>query len=241
MIFQVADESLVARLPKYEQLAREIEQVIYSKRLADGHLLPPESELAEMYGVSRGTVRRALADLAERKVIATKNGVGSRVTFRNRAFDESRGWGAGLIASGVEISVETLRIERITDPLLCNRIHVEDQAFIAIDRYRTLPTGTVISLEYSRVLADYFPDLPNTGLIDGSLTETIKRSGLKGEYGQETVRVQALDAQSAEIFHRPAGARFMVTEKSVFTGNGTLVECVKSYLDPDHFEYTNTF
>lgn len=230
-----------ARLPKYEQLARRIEQFIAEERLAEGDPLPSEAEIASRYKVSRGTVRRALATLVERNIIATTNGVGSRVTFRNRAFDESRGWGAGLISSGAQLAVETLRLERITDPALADQLGIHGTEFIAIDRYRALPTGTVISLEYSRVLASHFPDLPERGLTNNSITETLAGANLHHHTGQETVRVLALDHTSAAIFDRPAGTRFMVTEKSTFTNTGTLVEYVKSYLDPDHFEYTNNF
>ena len=44
-----------------------------------GALLPPEQELAERFGVSKPTLRRALADLAERNLIEKRNGVGNVV------------------------------------------------------------------------------------------------------------------------------------------------------------------
>lgn len=230
-----------SRTPKYEQLASAIERAIYEERLAEGDALPSEGELAQIYGVSRGTVRRALADLAQKKIIVTKNGIGSHVTFRNHTFDESQGWGIGLIQTGINVCTEILRIEHITDPELANQLGIDHPHFIAIDRCRRLPTGTAISLEYSRVDATHFSHVLEDGLAHNSLTETIKQAGLEPAYGKETIRVAALSNAQAEIFERRAGTRFMISEKCTFTSDGALVEYVKSYLDPDHFEYVSKF
>lgn len=245
MTFHMSLEESAAQLPKYELLARDIERAIIDQRLAEGDALPPEAKLAQIYGVSRGTVRKALAHLANKRLIVTKNGVGSRVIFQGYAIDDSRGWGVGLVSSDADssatLSVDVIRIERVTDSGLAKKLGIEEREFIAIDRSRRLPTGTVVSLEYSRVLATVFPDLPETGLTDNSLTATITRAGLSASYGQEVVRVAALDEQAAGIFERPVGTRFLVTEKTMFDRAGLLVEHVTSLLDPDHFEYTNTF
>jgi GntR family transcriptional regulator len=48
----------------------------------------------------RGTVRSALAELAQRDLIATQSGVGSFVTFDGVALDQSLGW-ATVPATGV--------------------------------------------------------------------------------------------------------------------------------------------
>lgn len=47
--------------------------------LPEGAQLPAEQELADTFGVSKPTLRRALAELAERGMIVKQNGVGSTV------------------------------------------------------------------------------------------------------------------------------------------------------------------
>lgn len=47
--------------------------------LEAGSILPAEQQLAERFCVSRPTLRRALAELVERRIISTRNGVGSVV------------------------------------------------------------------------------------------------------------------------------------------------------------------
>ena len=49
--------------------------------LKDGDLLPPEKRLAEIFGVSVGTVQAALQQLQQRGEIVRRSGYGSRVVL----------------------------------------------------------------------------------------------------------------------------------------------------------------
>jgi GntR family transcriptional regulator len=65
--------------PFYVQLADTLRQRIRSGDLSVNEWLPSERELCEKYGVSRITVRRSLADLADENLIHTIPGKGSYV------------------------------------------------------------------------------------------------------------------------------------------------------------------
>jgi DNA-binding FadR family transcriptional regulator len=60
----------------YEQVAEQIEQLIFSGMLKRGDRLPTEAELANQCGVSRATVREALRLLAAQRLIRTEKGSG---------------------------------------------------------------------------------------------------------------------------------------------------------------------
>jgi DNA-binding GntR family transcriptional regulator len=60
-----------------DQVARDIEADIDSGAIAPDTRLPTELELAEQYGVSRVTVRRAIALLRERGKVVTVHGRGT--------------------------------------------------------------------------------------------------------------------------------------------------------------------
>lgn len=70
------------RQPLYLSLARALMHDIDSGRYAVGSSLPPEGNLAERYGVSRHTVRRALRELKEDGVIWARPGIGTKVRAR---------------------------------------------------------------------------------------------------------------------------------------------------------------
>lgn len=61
------------------QLASYLEDAIRSGRLGEGMRLPPERELSEEFGASRGAVRRVLANLKERGLIRQTVGSGTFV------------------------------------------------------------------------------------------------------------------------------------------------------------------
>lgn len=226
---------------KHVLLEQQIESAIKRGVLSVGDALPSEAELARKYGVSRGTVRRALADLSRKRLIKTENGIGSHVIFHNQEIRDELRWGKALSTSGFDLSVELLNLTTIEDSRLAEKLKVDSPLFIAVDRRRLLPTGTVVSLERSRLDARRFPELVNEGLKDGSLSQTISDAGLTVASGQETLRVVALKEQDTHYLTRPAGSTYLYTEKISYDSSGGLVEYVESYLDPDHFEYKTKF
>ena len=66
-------------LPKYIQLSELIIREIDAGRLMDGERLPPEREMAKAYGTSVGTLRKALADLEEKRLLRRVQGSGNYI------------------------------------------------------------------------------------------------------------------------------------------------------------------
>ncbi|APA89470.1 FCD domain-containing protein (plasmid) [Paraburkholderia sprentiae WSM5005] len=73
------DARLTVRAKGARELASYLEQAIRSGRFPEGVRLPPERELSEEFGASRGAVRRVLADLKERGLIRQTVGSGTFV------------------------------------------------------------------------------------------------------------------------------------------------------------------
>lgn len=67
------------KAPLHQQLREMIRSRILSGQIGTGDLLPPEIELAQVYGVSRTTIRRALLDLTQEGLLYRVPGQGTRV------------------------------------------------------------------------------------------------------------------------------------------------------------------
>ena len=65
--------------PRYIQLKRRIESAIESQQLPPGAPLPAERELAKLTGLSRVTIRKAVAPLVESGLIEQRQGSGTTV------------------------------------------------------------------------------------------------------------------------------------------------------------------
>jgi len=65
--------------PLYIQLAELLEEDILNKKYSDGEKLPSENQLCKQYGVSRITVRQALAKLEQKNLLFSVHGKGTYV------------------------------------------------------------------------------------------------------------------------------------------------------------------
>ena len=72
-------EAQRTQTPLYLQVAHRLERQIISGERAVGSLLPPEADLAQQLGVSRHTIRQAIAQLRKKGMLVARKGVGTRV------------------------------------------------------------------------------------------------------------------------------------------------------------------
>ncbi|KAA9160892.1 FadR family transcriptional regulator [Amycolatopsis acidicola] len=102
--------------PAYRQVADELRAQIVAGVLPAGERLPPEPELAQLFGVSRGTVREALRVLASQHLLETARGVqgGSFVAEPDPAqLIEDLGGALGLLVMTPRLSVADLLEARL--------------------------------------------------------------------------------------------------------------------------------
>ena len=67
-------------IPKYYQVATDLKELITSGELQPADQIPTEESLVDQYGVSRGTVRKAIQLLIDEGLVESEQGRGSFVT-----------------------------------------------------------------------------------------------------------------------------------------------------------------
>lgn len=67
------------RKPVYEDVRRQIQELIRRGELRPGDKLPPERKLAETFQVSRNSVREAIRILAENEIVRSRHGDGTYI------------------------------------------------------------------------------------------------------------------------------------------------------------------
>jgi DNA-binding LacI/PurR family transcriptional regulator len=83
--------------PLHEQVRRLLEAEIRSGRIPVGSTLPPEYELSQRFGVSRATVRHALADMVASGMLRRRRGRGTVVLRRAPIATGARQATVGLV------------------------------------------------------------------------------------------------------------------------------------------------
>lgn len=69
----------------YEEIVSQIQNLIETGELRSGDRLPPERKLAEMFMVSRNSVREAIRALEEKQILKSRPGDGTYVMVENEA------------------------------------------------------------------------------------------------------------------------------------------------------------
>lgn len=223
-----------------ERVARDIAQRIELGELQAGQKLASENRLAEEYGASRGTIRRALALLKESALVETHAGSGSYVAFHGSSLEGARGWTAATAEAGMPTSTEVLATELIDIPK-----ELEDKSSFSevfrITRLRRLD-GVPVSLEISLLPRNERVDaVMEFGLLGGSISKTMQATGMRARYGKQDVSCRPLGAEQAALLEREPGSFMLVTHRVGLDQDGELVEAVDSWLDPAHFTLHLTF
>lgn len=189
----------LAAQPLYKQVIREVMAAVEAGEWHDEESLPSEIELGERFGVSQGTVRKALDSLVSEGILYRRQGVGTFVAGMNdflaRGQFISLGGGEGL----------TARIELLG----CVRIHAGEQLadILGLRRGATLwqvrrllrVAGNVVGLEEMLLPEVGFPNLDIRRIreLKGNLRELCWRDfGVRLRDGE--VRYRAVSATQSE-------------------------------------------
>ena len=127
-------------LPLHSQAERAIRALLDHAAYASGGLLPDEMTLAKQLGISRGTVRTALAKLVSERRLERKAGVGTRVVPQSMesAVDAWRSFSREMQRRGIEVSMFHMALEDVVAPQdIADALHVKAGTVLQrLDRVR---------------------------------------------------------------------------------------------------------
>ena len=225
-------------LPLYLQLARYLRGQIASGRFGHRDALPGERELAERFGVSRVTVRKALKELLDEGLLQQRQGAG---TFVNRGpvveqrlstltgFSEdmgSRGFAAGSVWLHRAVSTAT--------PEEALALGLSPGATVSrLQRLRTA-NGIAMALELA-VLPTRF--LADPSEVQGSLYDTLRRRGIIPFRALQRLSAVQLTAEQADQLSVPEGAAALYIERRTLLEDGTPMEFVRSQYRGDSYDF----
>lgn len=142
-------DQFTARLPRYVQIQRLLEERIATGAYPVGSLIPTEHEFSREFGTSRFTIREAMRHLYERGYVERRQGLGTRVISASPKANYTLS--VGSLEELFQVAVDTwyvfLGTEKITlDTDLAETVGgVTDEEWIRIDGIRwTEPGGRPI-------------------------------------------------------------------------------------------------
>lgn len=224
-------------VPLYHQLQAVLKAEIESGRWRPDEQIPNETKLAELYQVSKITVRQALQKLAELSYIRREHGRGTFV--ERRKFDEGpreltsfteEMRRHGLVATSRVLSERRVEaVARVADAL---RVPAKSLVFV-LKRVR-LAHGEPMSIQTTHIPAAFVPGLEVAE--DISLYEVLQRRyHLYAARARETYFAAAADPAAAELLGIRAGAPVFTVERVTLLTNEKPFEFVQSVVRGDRY------
>lgn len=233
-----------AGMPLYRVVKRSLLNAIESGSCAPGETLPSETEIAGAMGVSIGTLRRAVDELAAEHILVRRQGRGTFVAthstdrFLFQFFHVERADGLREAPLVDLVSFERLRADdepaealqlRIGDPVIQieNRLRLQGSAVI-YDRL-TLPSTLFKGLTEKR-----FRERPGTiyQLYQSDFGISVLRA-------KERARASAADRSAVRVLGLPFGQPVMQVRRTALTFGDRPVEHRVSIINTQHHDYVN--
>ena len=233
-----------AGMPLYRVVKRSLLTAIESGSCPPGETLPSETEIAGAMGVSIGTLRRAVDELAAEHILVRRQGRGTFVAthstdrFLFQFFHVERADGLREAPLVDLVSFERLRADdepaealqlRIGDPVIQieNRLRLQGRAVI-YDRL-TLPSTLFKGLTEKR-----FRERPGTiyQLYQSDFGISVLRA-------KERARAASADRNAVRVLSLPLGQPVMQVRRTALTFGDRPVEHRISIINTTHHDYVN--
>lgn len=233
------------RAHKYEELRVALAEDI-STRLRPHEALPSERDLMQRYGVSRMTVREALARLADDGLVYRVQGAGTFVadpatiskSLHLTSFSED------IRARNMEPGSRTVRAERIPvpDDVAPHLGLTTGRMVVHLERVRTAD-GVPMALE-NVWLPAHLLDLPAGGdvqqLATGSVYDRLAAAGAAPERAEQAIRAGVLGEREADLLDVATGAPTLVVSRTTYDLRGRPVERAESAYRGDRYDFQLT-
>jgi GntR family transcriptional regulator len=232
----------VSRLPLYRQIEEALRERIRSGVLRPGAQVATEPELMTEYGVSRATVRQALAGLVAEGLLEIRRGLGTYVTAPR--FEHTIG---GFYSFSREIERHGLQPgTKVLDLRTLPAVDVVAESLgvsvgtkvVALRRLRLAGRDPLV-VETSHLPAARFPGLETVDFSQVRLYDTLmNRYGCRPTRARETFEPILLTADEATLLDQRRGEPALRVERIAYDQDDIPIEFCRSTVRGDRYRYS---
>jgi DNA-binding GntR family transcriptional regulator len=213
-------------VPLYFQVSRQIEAAIEAGELAPGDRLQNEISLADRWGLSRPTMRRAIQELVDKGLLVRRRGIGTQVVRGpvkrpmdlTSLFDD-------LARSDRRPGTEVLDRELLSAPAwVAERLGVPaGSQVLYLERLRTAQDEPLAVMR-NWLPADLAPVLAVEALESRGLYELMRSTGVHLRIATQRIAARRATAAEARLLSVRKGAPLLTMERVTYDGSGRAVE-----------------
>lgn len=228
-------------VPLHHQVYLDLKAAIDAGELKSGDRLPPERELAQRYGCSLITVRRALDELSREGRLQRHQGRGTFVLppRLERDIAEAQSFTEEMQRRGLDPETKLIaaRPEAASESVATALQLEPGSPTLYLERLR-LAGGEPLLLEMVHLPAERFPGLLASDLEHNSLYDVLtERYGTPVVRAREALEPVLLPAREARLLGLEPRSLALLVEGVAFTGDDTPVEFGRTYVRGDRTRY----
>ncbi len=228
-------------VPLHHQVYLDLVTALDAGEWKPGDQLPTERDLAERYGCSLITVRRALGELVREQRLERTRGRGTFVLHPriDRDMEGHLSFTDEMRLRGMEPSTRIVASRpQSAGVAVAAALGLEPGSpILYLERLR-LADGEPLLLEQVHLPAERFPGLLASDLEGGSLYDLLAdRYGTRVAKARELLEPILLPAREARLLGRRRGAPALLIEGIAATADGTPVEFGRTYVRGDRTRY----
>lgn len=229
-------------IPLYHQIWDRLRSDIKAGNIKPGEALPPEEQLAKVYGVSRLTVRQAIASLVEEGLVYRQRGKGSFVTELKieqklnqiTSFSEEMAQ-RGLVASAKILSTAVIKAEpQIAQKLNLLKRKQEKVFYLTRLRYAD---GKEVAFEEIYMPEDLYPELLDEDLTSSMNALLEKRFNL--EFAEHTIWAALPSEEVATHLKIEPCDPILRVARLYLQQDGLPIQYVKSSFRADRYQFVS--
>ncbi len=232
-------------LPIYEQITSWMMRKITTGDWPVHYKLKSEGELASQLSVSRGTVRKAIQAMVDKKMLSQIHGKGTFVAsdkLMQPLAQKLISTAEAMKAQGLEFTTIVLSTDIITpSDDLCSRLEITnpDKVF-HLKRIRTCKEGEPIILIENYLNYQYFPKIEDIDFSRNYLFDVIELTyHQKIHWGKRTFSAQCANQDIAEIMQVPIHSPLLYLQQILVNTKDNPIETSDVWIRGDKFELTS--
>lgn len=229
--------------PMYQQIVESLARRIRSGEMAVGEQLPPERKMCDELGVSRMTVRQALAGLQDQGLIECRPGIGNFVSKPRveQPVDVLVGFFDNMKLKGLEPSSRLLALEtRLAERSVAEPLHLTIGESVWFLHRLRLANSVPMVIERS-----FFPKLYCARLDEHDLEARsvyailAEHYDIVLQYAEQSLNATVARPQEAKLLDVSVGAPLILIERIGYDQKDRPVEYAKDLYRGDSFTFVS--
>lgn len=237
-------KQLTYRSPLHTQLREVIRTKIDDGEYPPGTCIPSESKLAEMYGLSRLSVRSALAALEYEGLLHSVQGKGVFVAAPKleRDMETLGGFRRTMRQRSQRPDTRVLiKALRTAGPLYAHLLGCREDDDIWYVRRICLAKSKPVALEEIFIPTDVVPGFADVDIKVFSIFDVYQWNGIQPVRGEQKLRITRLDKSLARLIDVTEEDAVLEFSGVTYDRNGRAVEFSRSYTHNERCEYVVHF